>query len=74
MPQHREIYNVSELYPVFATKSILVRKEVLAFPTDSLVADLGGILGLFLGFNFLMVWEWMLKGFFVVFNRFNKIK
>ena len=73
MLRQRE-YPVLALYPVFATKSILVRKEVLAFPSDSLVADCGGVLGLFLGFNFLMVWEWMLKGFFVVFNRFNKIK
>ena len=74
VPQWRKRYNVLELHPILATKSILVRKEVLAFPTDSLVADCGGVLGLFLGFNFLLVWEWMLNGFFVVVNRFNKIK
>ena len=66
--------NGTELFAVFSTQNILVRREVLAFPTDSLVADCGGILGLFLGFNFLMVWEWMLNGFFVLYNRFNKIQ
>ena len=73
MLKTREDY-VPKLYPVFATKNILVRREVLAFPSDSLVADCGGILGLFLGFNFLMVWEWVLNGFFVLFNRFDKTK
>ena len=66
--------NGAELFAVFSTQNILVRREILAFPTDSLVADCGGVLGLFLGFNFLMVWEWVLSGFFVIFNRFNKIK
>ena len=74
MPQFRDLNNVPELYPVFATKSILVRKEVLAFPSESLVADLGGVLGLFLGFNFLMVWEWMLNVFYVLFNHLIKTK
>ena len=44
---------------MFASNTVLVRKEEIAFPLDSLVADIGGILGLFLGFNFLMIWEWM---------------
>ena len=66
--------NGAELFAVFSTQNVLVRREVLAFPTDSLVADCGGILGLFLGFNFLMVWEWILNGFKVLFYRFNKIK
>ena len=66
--------NGSKLFAVFSTQNILVRREILAFPTDSLVADCGGVLGLFLGFNFLMVWEWILNGFFVLYNRFNKIQ
>ena len=64
--------NGAKLFAVFSTQNVLVRREVLAFPTDSLVADCGGVLGLFLGFNFLMVWEWMLNGFYVLFNRFDK--
>ena len=45
---------------MFTSENILVRKEVEAFPFISLVADCGGILGLFLGFNFLMIWEWIM--------------
>ena len=45
---------------MFTSENILVRKEVEAFPLESLVADCGGILGLFLGFNFLMIWEWIM--------------
>ena len=50
----------TKLWPVYASDNILVRKEEIAFPLDSLVADIGGILGLFLGFNFLMIWELMM--------------
>ena len=70
-PETQVRNNVSELCPLFATRNILVRKEVEAFPLDSLVADCGGILGLFLGFNFLMVWEWLLNGIIAILNRFN---
>ena len=49
----------TKLIPMFTSENILVRKEVEAFPFISLVADCGGILGLFLGFNFLMIWEWI---------------
>ena len=50
----------SSLRPMFSVEKILVRKEVEAFPLISLVADCGCILGLFLGFNFLMIWEWIM--------------
>ena len=42
----------------FTNNKVLVEKEELAHPLKSLVADVGGILGLFLGFNFLMFWDW----------------
>ena len=35
----------------------LVEKEQVAFPFSSLVAECGGTLGLFIGFNFLMIWD-----------------
>ena len=50
----------TKFWPVFSPERILVRKEVEAFPLISLVADCGGILGLFLGFNFLTIWEWIM--------------
>ena len=39
-----------------------VLKEVEAYPALSLVADVGGVLGLFIGFNFIMVWDWVVWG------------
>ena len=38
---------------------IEVQREVHDFPFESLVADVGGILGLFIGFNFLMIWDFI---------------
>ena len=49
----------TELVLVYASNSIEVRKEEEAYSFLSLVADVGGVLGLFIGFNFLMVWDWM---------------
>ena len=47
--------------PIFTTDIVQIQKEVEAFPFSSLVADCGGVLGLFVGFNFLMVWDWALR-------------
>ena len=49
----------TELLPVFASDSVLVKREEEAFSFASLVADCGGCLGLFIGFNFLMIWDWI---------------
>ena len=58
-----------QVWPMFAGDRILVRKEVVAFPFSSLVADCGGVLGLFLGFNFLMLWDWMWNIFVFLAHR-----
>ena len=42
--------------------SVEVLTEELAYPLLSLVADVGGVLGLFIGFNFLMIWDWIVMG------------
>ena len=39
------------------SRKVLVLKEKEAFSFTSLVADIGGVLGLFIGFNFLMIWD-----------------
>ena len=57
------------LVPIFSSNSILVRKEQEAFPFASLVADCGGILGLFVGFNFLMIWEWMMYFVMIIVHK-----
>ena len=49
----------TSLFLQFASKTIEVLEEVPAYPFLSLVADVGGVLGLFIGFNFLMVWDWI---------------
>ena len=36
---------------------ILVEKESLLYPIESLVAEFGGTLGLFLGFSFMALWD-----------------
>ena len=43
---------------MFVSDNVLVLKEEEAFSFGSLVADVGGVLGLFIGFNFLEVWKW----------------
>ena len=60
------------LVPLFSSNSILVRKEQEAFPFASLVADCGGILGLFVGFNFLMVWEWIMDLLLIIVHKVIK--
>ena len=52
-------HEYTSICPVFASKKIQVLKEVEAYPALSLVADVGGVLGLFIGFNFIMVWDWV---------------
>ena len=53
--------NESVFVPMFASKnSVEVHRDLEAFSFGSLVADCGGVLGLFVGFNFLIVWEWII--------------
>ena len=56
--------NVTLLNVLFASSSITMEKEEEAFSFESLVADVGGVLGLFIGFNFLEIMQ-----FFIVFGR-----
>ena len=52
--------NVTELQILFDSPRILIEKEELAYSSLTLVSDVGGVLwvlGLFIGFNFLMIWD-----------------
>ena len=62
------------MVPVLVSSNVLVLREEEAFSFGSFVADCGGVLGLFVGFNFLMVWGWMWKFLLFVVNRVNKKK
>ena len=52
---------VSVVILSFTSNIVEVQREQRAFPFISLVADVGGVLGLFIGFNFLMVWDWIVE-------------
>ena len=47
---------------MFDSPSVLTETEELAYSLSSLVADCGGVLGLFVGFNFLMIWDFLCFG------------
>ena len=55
------------LVVMFASSQVEERTEEKAFSLTDLVADCGGILGLFIGFNFLMIFD-------LIFILFSKIK
>ena len=49
----------SSLNLVRATKTVLIITEVLVYPFSSFLAEFGGALGLFIGFSFMMVWDFL---------------
>ena len=51
--------NFTTLKIVFSKSSVVKRKEMLVYPLSSFVAEVGGTLGLFLGFSFLALWDMM---------------
>ena len=55
---------------MYSTTEMIVKEEMLMYPPTSFVAEVGGALGLFLGFSFLGLWDILL-----VFIKFfsNKI-
>ena len=61
--------NRSLLMPYFQNNVVEVQMEELAYPLLSLVADVGGVLGLFIGFNFLMIWDWIIWGIKKIFHK-----
>ena len=52
--------NVTVLEIQFDSPSIAIEKEEEEYSIWTLVADCGGVLGLFIGFNFLMIWDLLL--------------
>ena len=49
--------NTTRIWLRFGTPKVTIKKEVWAYTNLSFVADCGGLLGLFIGFNFLMIWD-----------------
>ena len=61
---------IAKVIPIFDETFQVLREEEV-YPILSFVADIGGILGLFIGFNFLLVWDWMI---WLARKMFMKIK
>ena len=55
---------------IFSSRTVTVEKGELAFSFGSLIADVGGVLGLFIGFNFLQGGELLFIGVKMIFNRY----
>lgn len=49
--------NDTRIWLAFTNSKVIVNKQMWSYSTLSFVADIGGILGLFVGFNFLMIWD-----------------
>ena len=50
--------NMNILYIIgFASTEVTELEEVYTYPILSFLSELGGALGLFLGFSFLMIWD-----------------
>ena len=43
----------------FATTQVTIEEEIYFYPFDSFLAEFGGALGMFLGFSFFMVWDFI---------------
>ena len=48
---------MSQLILWNTSPSLLVEKEMLVYTVETLVAEFGGTLGLFLGFSFMNLWD-----------------
>ena len=42
---------------ILASQKVTVKKEEWSYSNLDFVADCGGLLGLFIGFNFVMIWD-----------------
>ena len=62
-------YNNTILEIEFDSPSIVIEKEEFAYSFLTLVADVGGVLGLFIGFNFLMIWDLL----FLLYVKFKEV-
>ena len=52
--------NHTILYMIMASTDVLEKQEELIYPFLSLVAEFGGSLGLFLGFSFMTVFDFVI--------------
>ena len=70
---NKEDESIATVTPIM-DPTVRVLREQEAYPILSLVADIGGILGLFIGFNFLMIFDWIVLPFKRFVDFFNEFK
>ena len=56
----------------FSSNRMSVSEEIYIYPATSFLAEVGGALGLFLGFNFLMVWDFIEWIIFMVAKKYRE--
>ena len=59
----------TRICPMFVSDHIHVLKEEEAFSFEELISEVGGTLGLFIGFNFVMIWDFIVRSFEMIFRR-----
>ena len=48
---------------MYSSKKVIIEKEEAAYSLTSFVAEYGGLLVMFLGFNFLFVWDLFVEAY-----------
>ena len=54
-----------------STPEVVIKQEKQIYEATSLVGDIGGSLGLFLGFSLLMVWDWLQNAVEIIKSKVN---
>ena len=66
--------NQTNLSIMFSTSNVILEREEKAFSFRSFVADVGGVLGLFIGFSFISLWDFILVWGTKLYSRCRKYK
>ena len=69
-----EYQNETNVFIMYSTSSVILEKEVKAFSFGSFVADVGGVLGLFIGFSFISLLELAIECVKKVYFKCGKYK
>ena len=67
----RSILSSNAFGPIESNKTLFF---LSAYPIESLIADVGGTMGLFLGFHFLMLWDLIVALYVFIKERLTFLK
>ena len=62
--------NTSGLMFGYSSNSLVVKEETLIYPLQSFLAEVGGSLGLFLGFSMIGLWDTIASMLKIVFSKY----